>query len=131
MKKVIWIFSLMLLILSGCVPKTEIESTFYGSIIVSPLVVNNGDEVTLKMGKYVGIISTESSVNGKNIVESIVYFIDGEECASSSDESTDYTTTCILKDVAVGEHKITATCIPSEGVKIEEHITPAKISVIK
>lgn len=119
--------------LSGCGKdkKIIVKTTFYGGVIVTPLDVNNGEEVTMKMGEYYGVISTESSVNGKNIVESIVYYIDGKEIALSSDESSDYSTKYLLKDMAIGEHEITATCIPNKGVEIEEHISPAKINVIK
>lgn len=132
MKKSIGILVLSIcLILSGSCTKTIIKSTFCGGVIVTPLDVNKGDEVTMKIGEYLGVISTESSVNGKNIVKSIVYYIDGKEIASSSDDNPDYAATCVLNDMSIGEHEITASCVPNKGVEIEEYITPAKIKVIK
>jgi len=134
MKQSIRIIVLLIcLMLSGCCGGDEImiKSTFYGGVTVTPLDVNNGDAITLKMGEFCGVISTESSVNGRNIVKSITYFIDGKEIVSSSDKDADYVATYILKDMTVGEHEITATCNPNKGVEIEEHISPARINVIK
>lgn len=107
--------------LSGCCGGDEImiKSTFYGGVTVTPLDVNNGDAITLKMGEFCGVISTESSVNGKNIVKSITYFIDGKEIVSSSDKDADYVATYILKDMTVGEHEITAHVIRIKEWKLK------------
>lgn len=65
MKKSIRIIVLLMcLMLSGCCGGDEImiKSTFYGGVTVTPLDVNNGDAITLKMGEFCGVISTAETL---------------------------------------------------------------------
>lgn len=118
----------------GC--EDIIKSTFYGSIIVAANNVSKGDEITFKIGPFnfsgVADVSSETTINGKNIVKSITYYIDGEMITCSYDSSNEYSVTYTVKDLSVGGHEVTATCTPNHRRnEIEEHISPAKINVIR
>lgn len=69
----------------------------------------------------------QSTINGKNVIRSITYYLDGEEIASSSDANADYAAKSVIQDVLYGKHVITAEFIPNKGVKIEGFIKSAEI----
>ena len=77
MKLLRYLILMFVLILSSCV-KSEICSTFYGEVVVTPDHVWDGVEVIMKivpldLGNGVSV-SSESTINGKNVIRSITYF---------------------------------------------------------
>ena len=99
MKLLHYLILMFVLILSSCV-KSEICSTFYGEVVVTPDHVWDGVEVIMKivpldLGNGVSV-SSESTINGKNVIRSITYYLDGEEIASSSDANADYAAKIIV-----------------------------------
>lgn len=132
--KNVFVMTVLAVVLASC----TMRSTFYGGVVVTPTEVCNGDEITMKIGPFnlgpeVGVsVSTETSINGKNTVKSINYYIDGKCVASSSEADSEYAATYTLSDIEVGEHEITASCTPNPyWAEIDEHISPARINVIK
>lgn len=130
--KTFFIMTVLAIALASC----TMRSTFYGGIVVTPTEACNGDEITMKIGPFdlvpeVGVsVSTETSINGKNTVKSIHYYIDGKCIASSSDADGEYAATYTLSDIEIGEHEITASCTPNpHWAEIDEHISPAKIII--
>ena len=80
----------------------------------------------LDLGNDVSV-SSESTINGKNVIRSITYYLDGEEIASSSDANADYAAKSVIQDVLYGKHVITAEFIPNKGVRIDGFIKSAEI----
>lgn len=130
MKLLRYLILMFVLILSSCV-KSEICSTFYGEVVVTPDHVWDGVEVIMKivpldLGNGVSV-SSESTINGKNVIVSINYYLDGEEIASSSDANADYAAKIIVSDILYGKHMVTAEFIPNKGVRIDGFIKSAEI----
>ena len=109
---------MFVLLLSSCV-KSEICSTFYGEVVVTPDHVWDGGEVIrnivpLDLGNGVRV-SSDSTINGKNFIRSITYYLDGEEIASSSDANADYAAKSVIQVGLYGKHVSTAEFIPNKG----------------
>lgn len=131
MKLLRYLILMFVLILSSCVKSEIYVRPFYGEVVVTPDHVWDGVEVIMKivpldLGNGVSV-SSESTINGKNVIRSITYYLDGEEIASSSDANADYAAKSIIQDVLYGKHVITAEFIPNKGVKIEGFIKSAEI----
>ena len=113
--KTFFVMAVFAVVFASC----TMRSTFYGGVVVTPTEACNGDEITMKIGPFdlgpeVGVsVSTETSINGKNTVKSVNYYIDGKCVASSSDADGEYAATYTLSDIEVGEHEITASCTPN------------------
>lgn len=130
MKLRCYLILMLVLILPSCA-KNEIFSTFYGEVVVSPDHVWDGVEVIMKiapldLGNGVSV-SSESTINGENVIKSITYYLDGEEIASSSDANADYAAKSVIPDVLYGKHVVTAEFVPNKGVTIEGFIKSAEI----
>lgn len=83
---------------------------FEGEIDITPSSAKNGESVVFKIkpNSIPTIIK-----DGKNVIV-IFYEIDGIKVAESSDVENDYSASYTVDGLSVGEHKITAGCIPSE-----------------
>lgn len=119
--KTFFVMAMLAVVFASC----TMRSTFYGGVVVTPTEARNGDEITMKIGPFdlgpeVGVsVSTETSINGKNTVKSVNYYIDGKCVASSSDADDEYAATYTLSDIEVGVHEITALVHPIRiGLKL-------------
>ena len=117
--------------LTSC-DKTEIKGSISisGKVEVSPSVAKVGDEVTFSIFgiEYLGNSST--SINGKELLKSIVYYIDGNEIDESSDKSSKYTFKYKVTGLIVGTHTVTARCKSNfKDVEIEESITSSTLTI--
>ncbi len=127
--------------------KEEGSTTFYGKILLSPSNVKNGEQVTLKIGSFdfstsadtgdagvsvSGNIGTSVVINGKNVVKSVSYYIDGRKVAESSNKDNGYNAIYVVNNLSVGTHEITAHCSSNfKHYTIEESITAATLQVQK
>lgn len=132
---------LAMLLMTGCdkIDGVEIEGsgTFYGSVKCDPVSTSEGETVTLSVGPYllstgesiIGI-SNKTEINGKNVVKSISYYIDGEFVADSKDEDSRYKIMFKVTDLSKGEHQVTAVCNSRyKKYIISSIITPGTLTI--
>lgn len=121
--------------LQSCDPDPIIEGStvFLGTVTASPATVKNGENVTFSIAPgnvASGGISISTEVNGKDVVKSISYYINGSKVATSKDKSSNYSASYTVTDLAPGEYSVTAHCTSNfKGYTIEEYIEEAKIIV--
>lgn len=115
--------------LTSC-DKTEGSISFSGKVEVSPSLVKVGDEVTFSIDQSKSLggitINNESSIiiNGKEVVKSVVYYIDGTEIAESTDKENGYVATYVVSGFTVGTYSVTAHCKSNfKDVEINESIS--------
>ena len=108
--------------LTSC-DKTEGSISFSGKVKV-------GDEVTFSIDQSKSLggitINNESSIiiNGKEVVKSVVYYIDGTEIAESTDKENGYVATYVVSGFTVGTYSVTAHCKSNfKDVEINESIS--------
>ena len=118
--------------------KTEVKGsiTFTGKIEVSPSVAKVGDEVTFSIDNSFSIggvmVNYENStvINGKEVVKSVVYYIDDTEITESTDSKNDYVATYKVSGLAVGIHSVTAHCKSNfKDVEIKESIAVGTLTI--
>ena len=128
-----------LFIFASCDDDEEIKgsTTFYGNVIVNPSAAKPNEEVSFSIGEgkfsagnvSVGI-STSTTINGKEIVKSVSYFVDGDKVAESSDKANKYAATYRVGNISSGSHAVTAKCSSNfKNYTIEEHITQGELIV--
>lgn len=102
-----------------------------------PVSTSEGETVTLSVGPYllstgesiIGI-SNKTEINGKNVVKSISYYIDGEFVADSKDEDSRYKIMFKVTDLSKGEHQVTAVCNSRyKKYIISSIITPGTLTI--
>lgn len=86
-------------VLISCDDEEEIKgsTTFYGKVVVNPSAAKQNENVTFSIGEggfssdnvSVGI-SSSTTINGKDVIKSVSYFIDGTKVAESSDKANKY-----------------------------------------
>lgn len=113
------------------------STTFYAKVSVSPDVVKNGDPIKISLNPdnvYVGDVSIDISssvtINGKDVIKSVSYFIDGKKVGSSSNKNNGYSFDFTIQNMKVGEYKVSAHCESNfKDYKIDEHITETTLIV--
>lgn len=126
-------------VLVSCSEDDEVKgsTTFYGKVVVNPTSVKQNENVTFSIGEggfssdnvSVGI-SSSTTINGKDVVKSVSYFIDGTKVAESSDKTNKYSISYNVENMSIGNHVVTARCSSNfKNYTIEEHITQAEITV--
>ncbi len=113
------------------------SSTFYGDVSVSPDRVKNGEQVKISLSPAdvsagdVSIgISSSVTINGKDVIKSVSYFIDGEKVGSGSNKNDGYSFNFVVQNMKAGEYKVSARCESNfKNYTIEEHITEATLIV--
>lgn len=142
MKKYLFALTVILLgmfVFVSCDDDDEVKgsTTFYGKVVVNPSTVKLNENVTFSIGEgdfssdnvSVGI-SSSTTINGKDVVKAVSYFIDGTKVAESSDKPSKYTVSYKVKNVSTGSHVVTAKCSSNfKNYIIEEHITQGKITI--
>lgn len=119
--------------LTGC-DKTEMTQNvtvtspenFEGEIDITPSSAKNGESVVFKIkpNSIPTIIK-----DGKNVI-TIFYEIDGTKVAESSDVENNYSASYMVDGLSVGEHKITADCIPSdENINLNLKIKSSTLTI--
>ena len=118
---------------------TEIKgsTTFYGKIVVNPSAVKQNENVTFSIGEGVFSsnnvsvgVSSSTTINGKDVVKSVSYFIDGTMVAESSDKTSKYSVSYHAENISIGNHVVTAKCSSNfKNYTIEEHITQGELTV--
>ena len=126
-------------VLVSCDKEDEIKgsTTFYGKVVVNPASVKQNENVIFSIGEggfssdnvSVGI-SSSTSINGKDVIKSVSYFIDGTKVAESSDKANKYSVSYNVENIAIGNHVVTAKCSSNfKNYTIEEHITQGEFIV--
>ena len=116
--------------------KTEGSVSFSGKVEVTPSVARIGDDVTFCIGKLfsVGGVTTSydnsTTINGKEVVKSVVYYIDGNEINESSDKGNGYTLKYKVSGLSVGSHTVTAHCNSNfKDIEIVEAISSGTLTI--
>lgn len=142
MKKYLFALTVILLgifVFVSCDNDDEIKgsTTFYGKVVVSPSTVKLNENVTFSIGEggfssdnvSVGI-SSSTTINGKDVVKSVSYFIDGAKVAESSNKANQYSISYKIENISIGNHVVTAKCsFNFKNYTIEEHITQSELIV--
>lgn len=142
MKKYLFTLTVILLgifVFVSCDDDDELKgsSTFYGKVVVNPSTVKQNEYVTFSIGEggfssdnvSVGV-SSSTTINGKNVVKSVSYFIDGTKVAESSDKANQYSISYKIENMSIGNHVVTAKCSSNfKNYTIEEHITQGELTV--
>lgn len=141
-KYVVIVFAIMTLIgIQSCDKDLEIgisgSDTFYGAVAATPCVIKNGETVTFSIepikisGGDISIgISTSTSVNGKNLIKSISYYLDGRKVVSSDNIAKDYSAEYIVTDLVPGDYTVSAHCESNfKDYKIIENISETTIII--
>lgn len=126
-------------VLVSCDKEDEIKgsTTFYGMVVVNPTSVKQNENVIFSIGEggfssdnvSVGI-SSSTTINGKDVIKSVSYFIDGTKVAESSDKANKYSVSCNVENISIGNHVVTAKCSSNfKNYTIEEHITQGEFIV--
>lgn len=126
-------------VLVSCDKEDEIKgsTTFYGKVVVNPTSVKQNENVIFSIGEggfssdnvLVGI-SSSTTINGKDVIKSISYFIDGTKVAESSDKANKYSVSYNVENISIGNHVVTAKCSSNfKNYTIEEHITQGEFTV--
>ena len=126
-------------VLVSCNKEDEIKgsTTFYGKVVVNPTSVKQNENVIFSIGEggfssdnvSVGI-SSSTTINGKDVIKSISYFIDGTKVAESSDKANKYSVSYNVENISIGNHVVTAKCSSNfKNYTIEEHITQGEFTV--
>lgn len=126
-------------VLVSCDKEDEIKgsTTFYGKVVVNPTSVKQNENIIFSIGEggfssdnvSVGI-SSSSTINGKDVIKSISYFIDGTKVAESSDKANKYSVSYNVENISIGNHVVTAKCSSNfKNYTIEEHITQGEFIV--
>ena len=124
--KCIFLSLLFIFLTISC--KEDITTTFIGQIQVSPETASIGDEISISIST--SLISVSTTVDGKNIIKSIEYYIDEEMVAESNLENENWKATYKIVDLTPGFHTITAHCITTKkSYTIEEAISPVQILI--
>ncbi len=113
------------------------SGTFYGAVAVTPSVIKNGETVTFSIepikisGGELSIgISTSTSVNGKDVIKSISYYVDNKKVASSDNKTKNYSVDYVVTDLDPGEYTVTAHCESNfKDYTIIDNITEATIII--
>lgn len=125
---------------AGC-DKTEVEViegtvSFTGKLKVSPTTAKVGDEVTFSIdnsfsvGDISGSIESSTSINGKDVVKCVVYYIDGAEIGKSSDKNNKYALKYSVSELTVGNHNVTAHCESNfKNIEIVESISSGTLII--
>lgn len=118
--------------------ETEVKGSvdFGGKVKVSPSVAKVGDEVIFSLDNSfsVGGITTDYSsstiIDEKEIVKSVVYYIDGNEIGEASNKDSDYTVEYRVTGLTVGVHVVSAHCNSNfKDVEIKEAITSGTLII--
>lgn len=128
-----------LVIFASCADGEELKgsTTFYGKVIVNPSSAKPNETVSFSIGEgglssgsiSVGV-STSTTINGKEVVKSVSYFVDGDKVAESSDKANRYAVTYRVGNISSGSHVVTAKCSSNfKNYAIEEHITQGELTV--
>lgn len=142
MKKYLFALTVILLgifVFVSCDNDDEIKgsTTFYGKVVVSPSTVKLNENVTFSIGEggfssdnvSVGI-SSSTTINGKDVVKSVSYFIDGAKVAESSNKANQYSISYKIENISIGNHVVIAKCSSNfKNYTIEEHITQSELIV--
>ena len=113
------------------------STTFYGKVVVNPSAAKLNENVTFSIGEggfssdnvSVGI-SSSTTINGKDVIKSVSYFIDGTKVAESSDKANKYFVSYNVENISIGNHVVTAKCSSNfKNYTIEEHITQGGLIV--
>jgi len=126
-------------VLVSCDKEDEIKgsTTFYGKVVVNPTSVKQNENIIFSIGEggfssdnvSVGI-SSSTTINGKDVIKSISYFIDGTKVAESSDKANKYSVSYNVENISIGNHVVTAKCSSNfKNYTIEEHITQGEFIV--
>lgn len=126
-------------VLVSCDKEDEIKgsTTFYGKVVVNPTSVKQNENIIFSIGEggfssdnvLVGI-SSSTTINGKDVIKSISYFIDGTKVAESSDKANKYSVSYNVENISIGNHVVTAKCSSNfKNYTIEEHITQGEFIV--
>ena len=142
MKKYLFTLTVILLgifVFVSCDDDDELKgsSTFYGKVVVNPSTVKQNEYVTFSIGEgcfssdNVSVcVSSSTTINGKNVVKSVSYFIDGTKVAESSDKANQYSISYKIENMSIGNHVVTAKCSSNfKNYTIEEHITQGELTV--
>lgn len=142
MKKYLFTLTAVLLgvfVLMSCDKEDEIKgsTTFYGKVVVNPSSAKQNENVVFSIGEgyfftdNVSVsISSSTTINGKDVVKSVSYFVDGNKVAESSDKTNKYSVLFHIGNITKGNHVVTAKCSSNfKNYTIEEHISNGELFV--
>jgi len=69
-------------------------------------------------------------IDGKEVIKSVVYYIDGNEVGESSDKNSKYVVRYKIAELTVGVHNVTARCESNfKDVEIVESISSGTLTI--
>lgn len=116
MKKTI--LALALLVLPVMLSVTSCEDEIFlesKELRANPSKFQNGTEVELRLR----IRHSSVSINGEKHAEKVVYYVDDNYVAESTDAQNDYTTHVVLTGYTPGPHKLTAKSSVDVGNSVD------------
>lgn len=122
--------------LTACVD-IEGDGAFLGTVTCNPSTAHEGETVTFDigpLGSALGGINLNTEFNGKNVVKSVSYYVDGVKVAESpkNKKGKDYKATFKVKELSAGEHTVTVKCSSNfKGYKIKETVVPGKLTIVE
>lgn len=124
------------LFISSCGDTIEGSVSFSGKVNVSPSTAKIGDEVifsienSYSIGGITSSFDSFTTIDGKEVVKSVVYYIDGNEVGQSSDKNNQYALKYKISGLAVGVHNVTARCESNfKDVEIVESISSGTLTI--
>lgn len=105
-------------------------SSFYGRVVVNPSIVKMNEFVTFSIGDFTisaddvfVSINSSTMIDGKDVIKSISYYVDGKKVAEGSDKENGYSASWQVTNVSVGSHVVSAKCTSNfKGYTIGENI---------
>lgn len=105
-------------------------SSFYGRVVVNPSIVKMNEFVTFSIGDFTisaddvfVSINSSTMIDGKDVIKSISYYVDGKKVAEGSDKENGYSASWQVTNVSVGSHVVSAKCTSNfNGYTIGENI---------
>lgn len=124
------------LFISSCEDKVEGSISFSGKVKVSPSTARVGDVVSFSIdnsysiGNVTTSFDSSTTINGKEVVKSVVYCIDGNEVGQSSDKNNQYAMRYNVSGLTLGVHNVTARCESNfKDVEIVESISSGTLTI--
>ena len=123
-------------VIASCNDTVEGSVSFSGKVEVSPSTAKVGNEVVFSINNSYSIggitssFDSSTTIDGKEIIKSVVYYIDGNEVGESSDKNSKYAVRYKVAGLTAGVHHVTARCESNfKDVKIVDSISSGTLTI--
>jgi len=123
-------------VIASCDDTVGGSVSFSGKVDVSPSTAKVGNEVVFSINNSYSIggitssFDSSTTIDGKEVIKSVVYYIDGNEVGESSDKNSKYVVRYKIAELTVGVHNVTARCESNfKDVEIVESISSGTLTI--